>query len=291
MNSTLENRIDICDRLRSKTADIFAEILLENKILSEVSFRENIISKLSEDKNIYKEGWYNPPPFGVGVLFGSSSDSSRLSFKTLRKEEFWPREDCFFRKESIGLLYASPVDVKTATIGDFGVMAYNGTNLKIQEHLIKCLEVLEKIAEFAEVGMEFGEVCRQSQKLLEQYGLARSPIILQSSVTQYNIGHTVPWSYEDPTEEEQKIIEGGNFNEIKNLISRKRIYLNPEEKFKIPPTIAFTTEIRIKSEQDITLPNTYFHMIVCFKNGQKKILGNFNPVFKALGMNFIKSKY
>jgi hypothetical protein len=126
---------------------------------------------------------------------------------------------------------------------------------------------------------------------MAEQGLNNNRTITYTDKVKTNIGHTVPWSYEDPTPEELSIINGTDFDKLKNLISSKRINLNEKEDFKIPPTIAFTTEFRAESNKDPHLPNASFHLIVSFVDGKKEVLGGFNTVFQATRMDFIKSKF
>lgn len=291
MTSGLEDRINTCEKLRKETANVIAEILAEDKNISEIGFRNKLLEKLKNNKNIHERGWYEPPAFGIAVLFADAENPSRLLFDNLRKEEFWPKEENFFDKNGIGIVYASPVDKRTGIIGDLGLTIYGGKNLQIQNHIKNCLDVLEKVVEFIKIEMEFKEIHAFAQKTLEENKLNNNRTLTYTDKIGTNIGHTVPWSYEYPQPMEEKIIQSGNISDIKNLISSKRVHISSKESFKVLPTIAFTVEIRAESNDNPSLPNVFFHFIVCFKNGKKKILGNFNSVFEALGMNFIKSKY
>lgn len=64
------------------------------------------------------------------------------------------------------------------------------------------------------------------QKLMEERGLNNQRTITYTDKARSNIGHTIPWSYEKPTNEETAIIEGDDFDKLKNLISSKRVNLN-----------------------------------------------------------------
>ncbi|PIR68060.1 hypothetical protein COU49_02685 [Candidatus Nomurabacteria bacterium CG10_big_fil_rev_8_21_14_0_10_35_16] len=293
MSELLKNRVLISKTLRTKTANTIAKILSDNKNISEIQFRDLLKSKLLNNKNVHREGYYNPPPFGIATLFGSEKNFSRLSFGTLRDKEKWPKDNNIFKKEGgIGTIYVSPVHLATGMVGDYGISIYNGKNKLIQKHFKNCVEILKKIAEFAEVGMEFRELYSYYNKLLKKYNTKKTYIILQKHNKKVgdNLGHTIPWSYEKPTKKEQEIISGKDFGKIKDLICSKRIFLNFTAKFKIPPTIAFTIEFRSESKKPPILPNTSFHIMVLFINGKKTILQNFDNVFKATGMDYMNIK-
>jgi hypothetical protein len=286
-----QERIKICKETRILAAQAMAEVLAENKIISEANFCSKVAKKLSAGQNLWPEGWYSPPPLGVSALFNDAEHPQRLLYDNLRKQEFWPKDNNIFAENSLGSIYASPVHKQTGIIGDFGLTIYTGKDERIQKHIKSCLEAVEETAEYAQIGMEFRELHQFCQKLMAEQGLNNNRTITYTDKVKTNIGHTVPWSYEDPTPEELSIINGTDFDKLKNLISSKRINLNEKEDFKIPPTIAFTTEFRAESNKDPHLPNASFHLIVSFVDGKKEVLGGFNTVFQATRMDFIKSKF
>jgi hypothetical protein len=257
---------------------------------SEKDLAESWVARISGDGAVYPGGWYAPPPLGVGMLFGQAPDYSRTKFDNLRREEFWPREKVVFGAESVGVIYCSPVDKRAGIMGDFGMTVYTGNDVKIQKHIKSGLAVVEKTAEFAQAGMEFREVYNYSQNLLKQHGLNNDRTVgFTANITPKSIGHTIPFTYERPSESEQQIIDSQNFEGLKELLRTKRVSLDAKEKFKIPPNIAFITEIRAESNADKNLPSVYFHIIVTFANNKKEILTNFNEIIHFLKMDYIKS--
>lgn len=286
MSKLLAN-IETCKTTRALAAQAFADVLSEQK-LTEKQFCEKVSKKLYTPPN-WQEGWYSPPPKGVAALFGPESEPSRVAYDSLRKEEFWPRDDFAFSTDSLGYVYASPVNKAAGIIGDFGLTIYRGKNPKIIAHLNACLEIVQKTAEYAQVGMELREVHNHCQNLMAGKDFNSKRMLALNDKTKNNIGHTIPWTHEVATKEESEIIKGEDLEKLKNLISSKRLYLNQRETFKIPPTIAFTAEPRMENNNN---PLASFHVIIAFREGKKEIFGNFNPVFQALKMDgFIASKY
>ena len=293
MHMSKHKPVDICTRLRSSMASLIS-ITAATEAVSEKEFCQSLlINGLAKNPNVYPEGWYAPPPSGVAALFGRPDDNyERLKFDTLRKEQFWPRPDKLLAKEGgVGIIYASPVDIESGIIGDFGISVCIGCDKKITGHLANCLSVLETVAEQAQIGMEFRELYHFAQKLFTRNGLTNARTITWTDKVGTNIGHTVPWSYEEPDGLEQEIIQDKNFAKLSQIISEKRINLNRFEHFKIADDIAFTVEARLESLEDPLLPNVFYHMIVTYKNGKKKVLTNFNKVFDAFGMNGVRSRY
>jgi hypothetical protein len=147
--------------------------LLKNKErISEVSLCNKWLEEMRKNNNIFSDGWYNPPPHGLSVLFGTDNNFDRISPSTLRPPESWPRSDIFLnRKNGIISVYASPVNQKTGMIGDFGLTLYFGTNQQIKNHLKTCLSIDKKVFEYSQVGMQLSEIYNYTQKLFLVEGL------------------------------------------------------------------------------------------------------------------------
>ena len=156
----MSNLIDAIIQTR-KTATRIALKSLENITgITETELRDKIISEIKNQKEIYPEGYYSPPPYGIGVIF-DQKPFVRFKYDSLRNPDFWPKENSFFEKESVGMVYFSPVDRKTSMIGDVGFTFYGGDNEEIKEHIKKCYAAILEIAKYAEVGMKF-QVWRRS---------------------------------------------------------------------------------------------------------------------------------
>ncbi|OGY23078.1 MAG: hypothetical protein A2172_05210 [Candidatus Woykebacteria bacterium RBG_13_40_15] len=284
--------IDICNNTRNLAAKYVEEVLKDSTTISEAEFRDKIKNKFAENKNIYERGWYEPPPFGIAALFSEINNFGRLRFDTLRKQEFWSSTKYRMEKGSVGIVYLSPVNRGTATIGDFGLTIYQGDNVSIKQHFKNSLDVIEQIADYTQVGMEFREIHNQARKLFKEIGVNNDRTVTYTDKVGTNLGHTIPWTWENPSELEINVINSRDFNKIKDLISHKRINVNREEKFKVPENVAFTIEARLEDTNNLSLPLVFFHVIVQFIDGNKRVNSNFNSVFKLLKMgSFVKSKY
>lgn len=290
--TTVLERIQICQDVRKFTAEQMANIFRQYNEPSEIDFTNSLEQAISKNSNLYATGWYDPPPGGWAALFAQAAKPQRLAYGNLRKPEFWPKPNYKFGQDCLGMVYGSPVHRNTATIGDFGLTVYNGTNKDIQEHLAKSLSVIEQTADFAEIGMEFRELHSYGQKLQQSNSLSSSKTVTVTDPVGTNIGHTIPFSYEEASKQEEKIIASGNINQVKTLISQKRVHINKAEKFTVKENIAFTVEMSLEHKKRPELPNAYFHLIVTFRSGKKTISANFKDIFEILEMDkFIISRY
>ncbi|MBV9349278.1 MAG: M24 family metallopeptidase [Patescibacteria group bacterium] len=279
---TKEERVDICARVRQKASEAVTKILTKSHNPNEAHVAAELWKEVGKNAELYERGWYDPPPGGAAALFAPHDSLGRLLFDSLRKKEFWPSAEHTLNSDAVGFVYLSPVHKETGIIGDFAITVYTGTDPHIKGHIQRCLHITEKVAAYAEMGMELREIHAYAQRLLRDEKLSNKRTLTYTDMTGTNIGHTIPWTYEDHSLPETAIVQSRDFDALKNLISAKRVNLNSEERFRIPETIAFTVELRLEDAEDPGLPNAYYHLIVSFSKGKKKVFSNFNDVFVGM---------
>lgn len=280
----MSDLIETIIKTRKLSSQIVEKSLLNIDNFSEIGLREKIIDEIKNHTELFLEGWYSPPPFGIGILFDEKS-YKRLQFKSLRNPESFPSEKSFWKKESVGIIYLSPVDVKTKMIGDIGFTIYHGNDEKIKQHIKKCYEVTRLIAEHAEVGMKFSDLYLFATDLFKKdFKIVGWMTTTSDANLGINLGHTIPGSLEE------NLNFGNSFEEVREIIKNNRIYINQVENFIIPETCAFTVEARLADINNPELPNVFFHFIVCFNKGKKMILENFENIFKTVNMDYIYDK-
>ncbi len=245
---------------------------------TEIEFKDALLANLRSHKEFYPSGWYAPPPDGVCVLF-DNQPFTRLQFDTIRDEKYWPG-DSRFSSESVGIVYCSPVNMKTSMIGDTGLTLYTGENLEIQAHIRNCYDAMLAAADLAQVGMRFNDLYTLAMKTFVDHGLTIGWMTTEHDATKgVNLGHTIPGSYGEP-------LPSGDFEETKEAIRSRRIYINPVELFEIPETCAFTFESRL-TDMSLTQPNVFFHMVVSFSGGERKTITGFDGIFGDIGMKYM----
>ena len=276
--------IDAISKTREITAEIFTKSLVDIDGNSEAKVKDKIRSEIKANIEILVDGWYNPPAHGIAVLF-ADTPFERLKYDSLRNPVYWSSQNFTFDKETVALIFFSPVHRKTKMIGDIGFTLYKGDNEKIRDHIRKSYNVILEIAKYAKVGMKFSELCTFASKLF--YGKFKPTkwVTISSDPSQsINLGHTVPGSLG------KNITFGNSFEEIKENIRTGRVHIINTENFEIPATCAFTVESRLEDLNNPDMPSVYFHFIVCFDEGKKTILENFNKIFNVVGMDYMNSK-
>lgn len=289
------SKLELCKRIRSYAAEslykVLREVLADPNSVSEAAFRDNWLEKLRRHPNIFPNGWYEPPPHGIGVLFATDDNPHRASPKSIRPQEYWPKDNISLNKnKGILFLYASPITKDdSGIIGDFGLTIYLGKNSKIVNHLKNSHEVLFEVFNSIQIGTRFADIAKTAKKVLAEKNLF-SELVSPSDPTGTNIGHTIPGSYEDFTIEEQKIIQSRDWDQVKNLIRAKRVFVNEAESFTVKPNLAFTLEPRPETN-DKTLPTVWFHsLVVIDENGRKQLVTGFSKIFSLTGMDYMPAK-
>lgn len=281
MNETL-CRIE---ELRVFTGECLAKAFTtaQEQRLSEKALTDLCLSYLQQDKNLYNDGWYAPPPHGIITIFGKKSDGfAKVNRPSFRPESQWPKRDLYYDPEDIVLFYASPIDRKTGLIGDFGLCLYNGSDKAVKEHFETVLRATLHIAGHARPGMQFRELYEFAMEHGKNQGFQNN-IESSADKTGTNIGHTIPGSFAtDPAR--KAIAQAKTYEDVKDAIRANRIFVNGTSDQTIEPDMAFTIEPRFSTD---TMPNTMFHMTMIFERGQKRICHGFKPIMKQAGMNYL----
>ena len=260
--TNLSAALAACRDARRSALDVLERELAQIAGSSEASFRDRLWNSLDTQSGLHAEGWYDPPPHGIGVLFAAPPDYSRLSFDSLRRENYWPKFERAFSEESVCIFYVSPVHVSGGIIGDVG------RSPQIREHVAHVYAVVREAAQGADVGMPFCELHRNAQALFRKHGLHNERTVTDTDPLGTNLGHTIPFSYEADAAD---VPDRADLARLREAIRTRRKYVNRIEQFRIPETVAFTLEARLESRADPALPNVFFHVVLIFENGRRTI--------------------
>lgn len=273
-----DKKLEICKQTRKIAENAFekafAKIVASTSKISEKDFADIWLSELGKSSKIFPNGWYQPPPRGIGVLFATDNAPERVTFPTLRDKTYWPRDNVFLdRKNGLIVVYFSAVDKDTGIIGDFGKTIYLGKNQKLQSHIGKCHKMISSVFDLAQSGMTLCELYQKASELFEKNNLKNDWWISINDPTNINMGHTVPFAHENFKREDKKILKSNDWQAVCNFISRKRIFFNSQSSDKIEPPFALTIEPRLIDKTDKKLPPIFFHTIALFyANGTKEHL-------------------
>lgn len=281
--------LNICKCTRQIAAETLytalSNLLSSSDQISEVALRDLWLVELQKEPSIFANGWYTPPPGGIGVLFGKEGDN-RLDYDNLRAAEVWPREDRFLDRDE-GLIYAfaSPVDKDTGILGDFGVTLYFGKNVELQSYLKDALRIVRSTNGAIQPGQTLADVYNYTQQQLASAGYISNMVSVTSDVGD-NIGHTVPIFQEDFTGLQEG--ESLTTNNFVSAIRHSRIFIGPLEELKIKPEMALTIEPRPRPLTPSGFPMVSYHTICLIHvDGVIEGLEDFEKLFGLVGMGYM----
>ncbi len=289
------DKLEICKQTRKFAADslykILKTLLSSNKPISEVILRDAWLSEMRKNKNIFSDGWYTPPPHGMIILFAKEDQIERFNYQNARLESSWARDDIFMNKQSgIIFCYASPVDKSTGIIGDFGITLYFGNKPEIKDLLKFCLQLDKDTFNYAEIGMRISDITNFAVAQMKNHRMTNDAVT-NNDKADINIGHSVPMIYEEWTAAEKKVLSNGtnDWVKAKDMIAKKRYFVNNIEQRIINPGTAFTIEPRPKVIDKPYLPAAMnYHTMAFFKkNGEKELITGFDKLFKLAEMDYM----
>jgi hypothetical protein len=294
---TPNQKIEICKQTRSRAQKALFEVLeaiLKLRLApSEIEIRDLWLAQLQKNSAIFEDGWYSPPPHGIGLLMGSDNAGSQdhFNFASLRPESSWPRKDIRLDTEN-GLLfaYASPFDKKTGIIGDFQTTLYFGKKPEIINHLILCRKIAGQIFDYVKPGLTFSQISARLGEIISAHGLSNN-IAYAKDMSAANdvVGHSIPFVAENMTEPESATLTGGDYDQIKQMISQKRQFVRNSNNQVVTAGMAFTIEPRPRVADNPSIPMVSFHCICAIhEDGTKELLTNFEELFRLCGMDYME---
>lgn len=232
-----------------KSLNITIKELYDKENISEIDFKNKWQNNLEKEKDIIVDGWYNPPPKGMAVLFGS-----RVSFDTLRNKKNWASHTIINWNEDLLYAYCSPVDQLSGMIGDMSVTLYFGQNKKIINHIRNCHEAVQEVFSQLDKLENSQELFVCSEKIFAKHKLKNCIISKTDNVT-LDLGHTFP-------KLEERQIKDSLTEEEKQKISKARKFINGNSNWRFTEEMEFTIEPQLVSTEDLKLPQISQHYLI-----------------------------
>lgn len=237
---------------------------------------ERWMDKIRSEDDILPFGWYQPPPFGMSVLFGSPPDYGRLHYRSLRDPSHFPGEISCDR-ETIIYPYFSAIDRMTAMIGDYVATYYQGESQAIKDWMGEAYHMTKRIAASVRPGMKFSELYHVADDLIRGSGAQNNTFTSPATTggLQSNIGHTVPYF------NTQEIPSFSDQNDLAGKIAKARQFINDGNHDYIRSSCAFTIEPQLLMEG---YPMVSFHMMIVVLDDTVHVVEKFFDIFEFFGM-------
>ncbi len=221
------------------------------------------------------------PPHGVIVGIGNPPSYAGISQPSFRAEALWPATAVRMERESVTYIYSSRVQLATGLIADTGCSLYRGTDIAIRDQLRRVWDVTLQICGEVTVGMTFAELHSRAMLLIDDAGLQNNVHSVNDKALT-NIGHTIPWTAEALTTRDVDVFDNGTPEQLAELVSSRRRFLNASEQLVVTDRLVFTVEPRLSAPG---LPNVGFHVLVGFEYGKRSIVTEYDPLFELFEMD------
>lgn len=253
----------------SKTLDH----LIGKPDITEKIFHNIWQEELSKDDQVIADGWYTPPPKGMAVLAGSIEYPSRVSFESLRSEEFWPNDRVINWESDLFYAYCSPIDLRTGIPGDIAITLYFGKSQRIREHFRNTYNATQKVLSLLDNVETSSDLFQLSQTVFQNYNLQNCVVSITDRVP-LDLGHTLPQMETDDLAQNNLLTDLQ-----KESIRRSRQFINAESSWPFIKGMQFTIEPQLVSTLDKELPQVAYHYAVQF-TGTFKICNDVDTLLK-----------
>lgn len=217
--------------------------------ISEIDFKNEWYNNLKKQNDIIADGWYNPPPKGMAVLFGN-----RVSFDSLRNEKNWANNTTINWNKDLLYAYCSPIDKISGIIGDISLTLYFGKDEKIINHIKNCHNAVQEIFNNLNKFQNYQELFIGSEEIFAKHKL-KNCIISKTDDTPLDLGHTFPKL--DNLQNKNSLTE-----EDKQKISKARMFINENSIWNFTEELQFTIEPQLISTENPELPQISQHYLV-----------------------------
>ncbi len=231
--------------LRKIAADCLYALLLDyrGQILSEEELCSRWLSKVRKLGHTFDSGWYTPPPNGYAALVACEDDLDRISFDSLRSQNYWPCSRNVDWNSGLLYVYCSPVDRMTGEIGDFTAFHYFGQNKQILRHIAECKAVHRDILDCIQTTMTSKELHEVAASILDGHNL----YIEGYSATdpgRVNLGHTFTRLSQDRLSDGASQLDADDIAQL----SQSRRFINQIDSWSLMEAKCFTVEPRLRSK-------------------------------------------
>jgi hypothetical protein len=264
---------------RSTAFDAFCQTLDELRgrpNVTEVNFRDRWLNKLQMIPTLFASGWYEPPPFGMSVLFASTEKPERMSYESLRQEVNWPSQITADWKGYL-FAYCSCVSRETGLPCDFDFTLYFGDNKKHKEHYQNCFNATARLLRGIQPSDTSRSIVAKAEKIFAEENL-KNCIVNSTHVTSSDIGMTFPVLPREVLALSPRELTQHH----KNTIRLARKFINNVADWPLEDGMQFTIEPQLQSTVDPSLPQISFHYLLQKKNNQIQVCHDIDELIGAL---------
>jgi hypothetical protein len=246
--------------------------------VTEVGFRDAWHARLRAIDALTTNGWYEPPPLGMAVLFAGEDDPSRISFESLRLPRYAPGPETIEWSRGLMYAYCSPLHRTSGLAGDFGVTLYFGDRSDVRAHFRRAFAVTRDL--LAEIGprMRSGQLLERSQALFEEAGLTNTIASVTDSVP-LDLGHSLP-KLDRSALDGRRELDGTTIAALRN----GRRFVSESADWALSREDQVTIEPQLVALGKPELPQVSFHYVVAMTEERTVVLRECDALLDRFGL-------
>ena len=240
---------------RSVIAKGFTDCIKElyKKSINEVHLSNLWLEKIQSIQRMSKKGWYNPPENGMAILFSHDKAVQRSHFSTYRDPAYFSSEVELDWEKGFITGYASNIDTRNNTPGDFGTTVYFGNDTETVKYINRCVYVSEIVFNLLEKGIvkTSAELYNAAMIIFAKHDLEGNSYSATAGL--WNVGHTL-----------FPIDKMGIYTENRRFVAK-------EDDWDLRDGSMFTFEPQYRSPNNPERPKLMHHYVLQFVHGKFKI--------------------
>lgn len=246
--------------------------------VTEVTFRDAWLDRLRATEQLTSNGWYEPPPLGMAVLFGHDEDPRRVSFKSLRLPEYAPGATEMVWNQGMMYAYCSPLDRTTGLACDFGVTLYFGRRPDVREHFKRAFSATAAILQEVGPHTRSAALLHRSQDIFREAGLLNTIASVTDSVP-LDLGHSMPLL--SPEElVNTRVLTGSQQQRLRDA----RRFISTSADWALSEEHQVTIEPQLVSAHRADLPQVSFHYVVAATTVSPVVLRECDELLRRLDL-------
>ena len=246
--------------------------------VSEKRFRDEWLAKLRGQPQLTTNGWYDPPPHGMGILFGSDTAAQGFSCSSLRSPERWPSDNVIDWPRGLMYAYCSPVHIPSGLPGDFGVTLYFGSQRRVLMHFAKALELANIVLTSITSNTTSRALFRFSQDTFRTANM-RSNVASITDTVPVDLGHSLSRLPMELLSDGRQLTDTAI-----ERVRRERLFISESADWPLCGAGQWTIEPSLIYPADPSLPQVSPHYVIDVSHERVVILRECDLLFEKFGL-------
>jgi hypothetical protein len=225
--------------------------------VSESAFSLAWRKRLSSRSELSDGGWYDPPPGGVAVLFGTGENPRRVNFGSLRDPANYPSDIAIDWSDGLLYAYCSPVDLRSGMAGDFALTLYCGQRAEIRAHIANCYAATREVLSCIAPSTQSDEIFRAAEEIFTSRDLFNAVESVTDTAV-LDLGHSIPVVATHGSSHTDRTLSAA----LRKEYSHSRRFINKHDRWPLASATQFTIEPQLRSRRSPSLPQVSFHYVV-----------------------------